>query len=206
MNTRNQEVEFYFEFASPYAYLSSRTIEALCGREGVGLVWKPIMLGPIIQRTGARPLFVDGIRGEYAKMDSERLARRAGIPFRHWPSEPVNSLKAARAALYLKRGPHQAAFIHGCFRAHFAEGRDLYDDEVLLEIAGSLDVDGETLLTAIADPEIKQLLIDETEAAYRRGVFGSPTFFFGEEMLWGNDRLPLLAEIIRECPAGEDIP
>ena len=212
MNTRNQKVEFYFEFASPYAYLSSEAIEGLCQSVGVELVWKPIMLGPILRRTGARPLYLDGIRGEYAQMDCERLAGRAGIPFRHWPPEPVNSLKAARAALSLtlenpgKSSRDPAAFIHGCFRAHFADGRDLFDDDVLLEIAAGLEMDGEALLSVTRDPHLKQRLMDETEAAYQRGVFGSPTFFFGGEMLWGNDRLPLLAELIREHQAGEKNP
>lgn len=203
MNAGRKKVEFYFEFASPYAYLSSEVIESLCRRRGVGLVWKPFMLGPIIRRTGTKPLFMDGLRGAYAKMDCERWAMRAGILFRHWATEPVNSLKAARGALVMKKMLHadhatEVTYIHACFRAHFVKGLDLSDTDILTRIVVGLDKDPEAFLTGIGNASIKQSLIDETESAYERGVFGSPTFFYEGEMFWGNDRLALLEERIGE--------
>ncbi|MCH8882972.1 MAG: 2-hydroxychromene-2-carboxylate isomerase [SAR324 cluster bacterium] len=196
-------VEFYFEFASPYAYLSSEVIEPLCGGLGVPLRWKPILLGPIIKRTGARPLFLDGPRGAYSRADCFRWAARHGIPFRHWARQPVNSLKAARGALYLRETQHFPAYVHACFRAHFVAGRDLFDDAVLAAIVEGLGADVPAFFAAIGEPALKQRLADETEAAYDRGVFGAPTFFYGDEMIWGNDRLPLLEELIREDLARE---
>jgi len=201
MTHPRKTIEFYFEFASPYSYLSSQVIEGLCRRRSVELAWKPIMLGPIIKRTGARPLFVDGLRGAYAKMDCERWAIGAGIPFRHWAAEPVNSLKAARGVLALmaRLGPGSplvARFIHGCFRAHFVEGKDLFDDTVLTGIVYGLGENPEDFLTDLNAGDIKQRLIEETESAFARGVFGAPTFFYDGEMFWGNDRLTILEERI----------
>ncbi|HKI98891.1 MAG TPA: 2-hydroxychromene-2-carboxylate isomerase [bacterium] len=192
-----QPVEFYFELASPYSYLSSEVIGELCGRLGVPLVWRPFMLGPILRRTGSRPLYVDGLRGAYARTDCFRWARLHGIPLRHWAEVPANSLKAARGALYLHGRPSFEPYVHACFRAHFVEGRDLFDDGVLAEIVDGVGEDVRVFHAAIATPAFKQRLIDETEAAWTRGVFGAPTFFYGEEMLWGNDRLPLLERLIR---------
>ncbi len=199
-------VEFYFEFASPYAFLSSEVIESLCARLGTPLIWRPILLGPIFRRTGARPLFLDGLRGDYARRDCLRWARLHGIAFRHWAAAPTNSLKAARGALYLRGRPSQVPFIHACFRAHFVAGRDLFDDALLAEIVAGLGENVAAFQAGVARPALKRELAEETEAAYARGVFGAPTFFFGDEMLWGNDRLPLLERLALERQAAHGAP
>jgi 2-hydroxychromene-2-carboxylate isomerase len=191
-------LEFYFEFASPYAYFASLAVEDLCARHGLELVWRPVMLGAILKHTGAKPLLLDGIRGEYATMDVQRWAGRKGIPFNLPPSFPTNSLKATRGVLHLRGSSAMAAYIHACFRAHWVEGRDLFDGDVMVGIVGGLDLDAEDFFAAINEPALKQQLIDETEAARLRGVFGAPTFFHGGEMVWGNDRMGLLEEIIVE--------
>lgn len=198
---RAHAVEFYFELASPYAYLSSEVVEDLCARLEVPLVWNPFMLGPILRRTGSCPLFGDHPRARYARMDCLRWARLHGIPFRHWAEAPTNSLKAARGALHLLDGPLGVPYIHACFRAHFVEGQDLYDDGVLARLVAKLGGDVEAFFAAIAEPALKRRLAAETETAYARGVFGAPTFFLGREMLWGNDRLPLLERLVREARA-----
>jgi 2-hydroxychromene-2-carboxylate isomerase len=191
-------LEFYFEFSSPYAYFASLSVEALCERHGLGLVWRPIMLGAIIRHTGAKPLLTDGIRGEYATMDCHRWARRNGIPFQVPEPFPVNSLKAARGALLYADRPLLAAYLHACFHACWAEGKDLFQDETIEEIVRGVGEAPEDFFSGIAAPALKQRLIEETEAAHRRGVFGAPTFFYKDEMVWGNDRMPLLEELIRE--------
>jgi 2-hydroxychromene-2-carboxylate isomerase len=99
------DVEFFFDFASPYAYFASERIEPLCERLGVTLRWRPIVLGPIFKRTGVRPLLNDGVRGEYARMDCRRWARLHGVPYREPADLPTNSLKAARGALVLAGQP-----------------------------------------------------------------------------------------------------
>ena len=89
-------LEFYFEFASPYAYFSSLRVEGLCARRGLELAWNPVMLGAIFKQTGAKPLLLDGMRGQYATMDIQRWARRNHIPLCIPAVFPTNSLKAAR--------------------------------------------------------------------------------------------------------------
>ena len=191
-------LEFYFEFASPYAYFASLAVEELCERHDLELVWRPVMLGAVLKHTGAKPLLTDGVRGEYATMDCLRWAKRHGIPFRLPEAFPTNSLKAARGALVLRGRPVLARYVHACFRVHWADGRDLYDDAVLTDIVGEVGENVDAFFAAIADSALKRQLIDETDAAWQKGVFGAPTFFYGNEMVWGNDRLPQLEEIIAE--------
>jgi 2-hydroxychromene-2-carboxylate isomerase len=214
-------LEFYFEFSSPYAYFASERVEAECGRLGLAVDWRPLMLGPILRRTGQRPLLTDGVRGRYARQDCLRWARLHGIPFRLPALHPVNSLKAARGALLLKHaglcvaggaagagaadaadakaGPALlAAYVHACFRAYWEAGRDLFQDEVLADLVAGLGMEVQAFQAGIAAPEAKERLKRETDAAWERGVFGTPTFFYRDEMLWGNDRLPLLERLVRE--------
>ncbi|MCH7477793.1 MAG: 2-hydroxychromene-2-carboxylate isomerase [SAR324 cluster bacterium] len=200
MGTAQQKpaLDFYFEFASPYAYFASLAVEELCGRYGLALAWRPLMLGAVFKRTGAKPLLTDGVRGEYATMDCLRWAKRRNIPFRLPELFPLNSLKAARGALVLGEKPCLVPYIHACFRAYWVEGKDIFQEETLGEIVTELGEDAERFFAAIGAEPIKQRLKEETEVALQRGVFGAPTFFYGSEMVWGNDRLPLLEEIIRE--------
>ncbi len=202
MSGANGELEFYFEFSSPYAYFASLEVEALCARRGLRLAWKPIMLGAILKHTGARPLLTDGIRGVYATMDCHRWARRHGIPFQVPEPFPVNSLKAARGVLLYAERPFLARYIHACFRACWAEGRDLFLEETMAAVVREVGEAPETFFAGIAEPAVKERLIGETEAARARGVFGAPTFFYKEEMVWGNDRMGLLEAIIADDQAG----
>jgi 2-hydroxychromene-2-carboxylate isomerase len=199
-------LEFYFEFSSPYAYFASERVEAECGRLGLELEWRPLVLGPFLRRTGQRPLLTDGARGRDARADCERWARLHDIPFRLPALHPVNSLKAARGALWLKqaalgagtKSPLVAAYIHACFRAYWVEGRDLFQDDVLGALVAGLGIAVQAFQAGIAAPEAKKRLRLETDAAWERGVFGTPTFFYRDEMLWGNDRLPLLERLVQE--------
>jgi 2-hydroxychromene-2-carboxylate isomerase len=210
------DVEFFFDFASPYAYFASERIEPLCERLGVTLRWRPIVLGPIFKRTGARPLLNDGVRGEYARMDCRRWARLHGVPYRDPADFPTNSLKAARGALVLAGQPAallapaagllaptaQCDYTHACFRAYWRDGKDLFADDTLAAVAKDVRLDVDGFFKAIQAPETKQRLIDATEQAWQLGVFGAPTFIVGNERLWGNDRLPLLELLIREQGRG----
>lgn len=199
-------LEVYFEFSSPYAYFASERVEAECGRLGLEVEWRPIVLGPILRRTGQRPLLTDGARGRYARADCVRWARLHDIPFRLPALHPVNSLKAARGALVLKHAglgagamsPLLAAYIHACFSAYWVEGKDLFQDEVLGDLVAGLGMAVQAFQARIAAPEAKERLRRETDAAWERGVFGAPTFFYRDEMLWGNDRLPLLERLVQE--------
>jgi 2-hydroxychromene-2-carboxylate isomerase len=191
-------VEFFFEFSSPYSYFASERIEALCARRGLPLVWRPMMLGGIFPHTGQRPLFTDGVRGAYAVQDCLRWARLDGIPFVVPTPHPVNSLKAARGALALEADARHAAYIHACFRAYWAEGKDISQDGVMAGVVAGLGLDVPAFLGRIADPGIKDRLKAETGGAWARGIFGAPTCVYRGERFWGNDRLPVLERVIEE--------
>jgi 2-hydroxychromene-2-carboxylate isomerase len=188
---QQQPIEFYFEFASPYAYLAADRLEALAVAHGRTVAWRPIMLGAAFKRTGMQPTVNQPLRREYLLRDVARFARLLGLPFAQPAVMPVNSLAAGRAYYWVAEADPDLArrLARALLGAHWGEGRDIGPPEAVAEVAAGLGIDRARLLEAVADPRIKQRLKDETEAAIERGVFGSPFVVIDGEPFWGADRL-----------------
>lgn len=185
-------IEFFWDPASSYTYLASTQIETLADECGATLVWKPFLLGKVFEATGNRAPVSVPAKGQHLFKDMRRWAGLYGIPFVFPKSFPVNSVAPERAAIAADRAGKGAAFARALMNAHWAEGRDVSQPDELKAIAGSVGLDGDAILAATQEPAVKEALKANTDEAIKRGVFGAPTFFVGEEMFWGNDRLELL--------------
>jgi 2-hydroxychromene-2-carboxylate isomerase len=185
-------LDFYFDFASPYGYLASTQIDALAGRYGRTVAWRPIVLGAAFKETGARPLTQTPLKGPYLLHDVPRFARLLGVPLTLPPVMPMNSLAASRAYVWLDDDSLDKAkgLAKVLLHAHWGEGRDLSAPEAVAEIAAGIGIDRTALLAAVADQRIKDRLKEQTQAAIERDVFGSPFIFVDGEPFWGADRLP----------------
>lgn len=193
-NPMSTSIDFYFDFSSSYSYIALPGIGRLADSNAVEVNWKPIVLGFIFKTLNHAPPTADSVKGRYVFHDVERSAELAGLPF-NWPQPfPFNSLTAARVFWYLAAGDNGKAveWARAVFHASFGEGRDCSNPEVLGEIASGLGHDPGELLEGTAKDEVKGRLKEVTGEAMARGVFGAPTFFAGEEMFWGNDRLSQL--------------
>ena len=184
-------LEFWFDFASTYSYLSIMRIEALIRPSEVRVLWRPFLLGPVFRSFGwsTSPFLLQKEKGSYMWKDMERQCRKLGL---HWhrPSEfPRNSVLAARVALLGIDQPWLVPFVQQVMLANFAHDQNIGSESVMREVLDSLALPGEALISAAQADANKAALRNATEEAQRRGVFGAPTFFVGEEMFWGNDRL-----------------
>lgn len=187
-----EPIDFYFDFSSPYAFFAHLRIDGIAARHGRDCRWHPILLGVLFRNTGMGPLTQQPLRGDYARRDWDRLARRAGIAaFRIPEPFPLNSLQPSRAFYWLNdQDPALAkAFTARIFSAYFERGRDVSQAETVADEAKALGIDHQALLAALADPHWKERLRQETEQAMARGVFGSPFVLADGEPFWGNDRL-----------------
>jgi 2-hydroxychromene-2-carboxylate isomerase len=184
-------LEFWYEFASTYSYLSAMRVEALAADAGVEIVWKPLLLGPIFRTQGwdTSPFNIYPAKGRYMVRDMERLAAARGLPFRLPQPFPQNSLHAARLALIGLAEGWGAAFTRAVYDAEFAGGADIGDKRVLAGLLTRLGLDAEALLARSELPETKQRLRQQTEEAQELGIFGAPTFLARGELFWGDDRL-----------------
>jgi 2-hydroxychromene-2-carboxylate isomerase len=184
-------VEFWYEFASTYSYLSVLRIEEAASEAGVPVLWRPFLLGPIFAAQGwsDSPFNIYKAKGEHMWRDLERRAEGYGLPFRRPSAFPRNGLLAARVALVAEREGWCGDFSRAVFRANFVVDRDVGDREVISDIVGTLGRDPQTILCRAGDAANKAGLRERTNAAQRNGIFGAPSFLVGGELFWGDDRL-----------------
>ena len=185
------DVEFYFDFSSPYGYLASCLIDDLAMRYGRGVAWRPMMLGIAMKQTGSQPLVHIPLKGDYSHHDLARTARRLDIPFTTPEQFPIMTLAASRAFYWIDDDDsgQSRRFAKAAFQTIFGEGRDISLPAAVADVAEPLGVDREALLLALKDPAVKDRLKMETNTAVERGVFGSPFIFVDGEPFWGADRL-----------------
>ena len=186
-----KRVEFFFDFSSPFAYLASTQIEALAARKGALLVYRPFLLGALFKAIGTPnvPLFaMPAPKRRLVTADLHRWADHWGVPFRFASRFPMNTVKPLRMVLATPED-HVAALVNAVYRAYWAEDRDISADDVLVDVATSVGLDGAALVAATTDERMKQGLKDVTDQAERIGVCGAPSFLVGDLLFWGQDRL-----------------
>lgn len=184
-------IDFYFDFSSSYSYLALPKLAKLVDDHGVTVNWKPVVLGAIFQALDHAPPSPDTVKGRYVWHDVERTAALQGLPYR-WPEPfPFNGINAARVYWYLAdtNTDSAVAWARAVFDASYGEGRDCSNPEVLAGVAAGMGHDADELLNATKQEAVKARLKEVTAEAMERGVFGAPTFFVGNEMFWGGDRL-----------------
>jgi len=201
------QVDFYFDFSSPYSYLAAESIDALAARQGHRVNWIPMMLGVIFKTTGSAPLTQQHPwRASYSVMDFQRSAEMAGVPFRYPSRFPQAGHNAARVLLWLQQtAPEKAkAFTLAVFRSLFVHDGDIQDAGNLAAIGRTLGIDEAALRASMQDPAVKQRLAANNDDATARQVFGAPTFFVGTEQFWGHDRMPQLERRLQQLN-GRDV-
>jgi 2-hydroxychromene-2-carboxylate isomerase len=187
-------VEFHFDFGSPNAYLAHRVIPAIEQRTGATFRYVPVLLGGVFKATNNRSpgeAFA-GIRNklEYERLETERFLRRHGVTeFNRNPFFPVNTLRIMRGAVAAEMDGVLAGYVEAVFHHMWEQPKKMDEPDVIRAALDQSGIDGAAMLARIEDPAVKQQLIANTEASVERGTFGSPTFFVGEEIWFGKDRL-----------------
>tara|TARA_Y100001970_G_scaffold283412_1_gene398528 strand:+ start:909 stop:1484 length:576 start_codon:yes stop_codon:yes gene_type:complete len=186
-----KKIEFYFDVVSPYSYFASKLICEVVKKNNAILNWKPILLGGIFKAIGS-PI-APGLAPEkkpYLIKDLERISNYYKIPFK-MPSEfPISSLLAMRVLSSLKVN-NIHFYAQKIFEAYWKDNKNIADKEELTALIHSNSVEKANM------QEIKDKLFNNTEAAVKRGIFGAPTFFIGNEMFFGHDRIYLLDDYLK---------
>jgi 2-hydroxychromene-2-carboxylate isomerase len=193
-----KRIEFFYDYASTYSYLAHLEIEALATRRQAELVFRPMVLGFVFKATGnSMPASVPA-KATYMMADVGRWVRHLGLPFRMPGVFPTNTIRALRGAVAALEDGTFLAYHHAVMQAYWANDQDIGDPDVLATVATKAGLDGPRLIARTEDPSVKANLKDNTDEAVRRGVFGAPTFFVGDQMFWGNDRLQFVAEALAD--------
>jgi 2-hydroxychromene-2-carboxylate isomerase len=192
-------IEFYFDVGSPAAYLAWTQLPAIARDAGWEIEYRPMLLGGVFQATGNRSPMGVPAKGQYMQDDLQRFARRHGVEFRHNPHFPINTLLLMRVALGLqmREEARMVPYVDAVFRAIWVEGRNMNDPATVADVLQRAGFDAEKLLALASDPGVKDQLKVVTQGAVARGVFGAPTFFVGDQMFWGQDRLDFVKEALQ---------
>jgi 2-hydroxychromene-2-carboxylate isomerase len=187
-------VEFHFDFGSPNAYLSHKVIPAIEQRTGATFAYVPVLLGGVFKATQNRsPMEAfAGIRNkpEYERLEMMRFVKRHGLDrFRLNPHFPVITLHIMRGAVAAALDGFLMPYVDAMYRHMWEEGLKMDDPAVIRATFDADGFDGARLMERSQAPEVKERLIRNTEASVARGTFGSPTFFVGNEIFFGKDRL-----------------
>ena len=184
-------IEFWFEFGSNYSYLSVMRIEQAAARVGVMIQWRPFLLGPIFKSFGwtTSPFVTQWWKTEYVWRDMERECRKYGLAWTRPTTFPRTALLPARVALVGAAKPWMGEYCRRIMQLNFAADRNIDSPASVSEVLMQMGLRAQEIIDEALDDANKLRLRSQTELAKTKGVFGAPTFFVGEEMFWGNDRL-----------------
>lgn len=187
-------VEFHFDFGSPNAYLSHRVIPEIEARTGATFHYVPVLLGGLFKLTNNKsPMeWNKGVlnKAEYGQIEMQRFIRKHTLNAFVWNEHfPVNTVMIMRGALVAERDGFLADYVETVFACMWERSKKMDDPAVVMGELKSAGLDADAIAEGVQDPAIKQKLMDNTQASANRGNFGSPTFFVGEEMFFGKDKL-----------------
>lgn len=194
---QKKQVEFFYDFTSPTAYLAWSRLPAILERTGATVLYRPMFLGGVMQTTGNRPPGTVAAKGKWMAADLQRWAKRFNTPYKLNPHFPMMTLMVQRAASEWVNRPDFETYLAAIFNAAWQDQKNIADKAVLTEILTTAGFSPEEFFAAAENPANKEKLKATTDEAVDRGVFGAPTFFIGEEMHFGQDRLDFVEEALR---------
>ncbi|MTI43417.1 2-hydroxychromene-2-carboxylate isomerase [Roseibium hamelinense] len=187
------KLQFWFDFASTYSYLSAMCIDRIAKDRQVTIVWRPFLLGPIFKRQGwtTSPFNIYPAKGRYMWQDMARQCEKLNLPLCVPDPFPQNSLLVTRIAHDNREEPWLPAFVQSVFSAEFAQGKDISDPMVLSSLLAGAGAEDPALHLRRAETDgLKMSLRRTVEEAEYRGIFGAPSFVTeGGALFWGHDRL-----------------
>jgi 2-hydroxychromene-2-carboxylate isomerase len=185
------EIDFYFDFASPYGFIAAMQIETIARP----VLWRPFLLGAVYKAVGQSPLEHPLKRAYVIDVDAPRMARQIGLELKVPADFPAHSLPPARVFYWIDRqDPAKAiAFAKAAYRKYWLHGCPTSDAAVAVDAAASVGYDRDRVTAGMQEQATKDRLVAENDEAIRRGVFGSPFFIMDGEPFWGSDRIELMS-------------
>ena len=186
-----KHIEFYFDFISPYTYLGHRRIEN--EGSGINFNYKPILLGGLHKLWNITPQAYIEPKKEFMIMDCEMVSKKFKIDFIFNSKFPLNSIKLMRGCLILENDQLKK-YIELVFDAYWKNNEDVTDNKVLSKILNQIDIKLEEFIEKIEKNDIKEKLKELTSDAFKKKIFGAPTFVINNKNFWGQDRLEYAIE------------
>ena len=181
--------EFYFDFASPYTFLAHKGIRKIEKENSIKIKYMPVLLGALLKLTGVKANIDVPIKGKYMIKDCKLWAEKYNIEFKFNNYFPIITLNLMRCALVAENKGFSQIFINKVFDAIWKDGLNLNDNSILEKLLKNIDINPKNFLIEAIDLKIKNELKKRTDEAYKKGVFGTPSFIVNNKIFWGQDRL-----------------
>ena len=182
-------LEFYFDFISPYSFLAHKQIKKIENREGIKIIYKPVLLGGLHNLHGIKaPAFIPA-KAKHMVRDCKLIAEKNNIKFKFNSYFPIRSLNLMRGVLVAEEDNIKKYYIDNIFNTIWQDGLNMNDAIVIQKILQNLNINPKTFSLRTTSSLIKDLLKKKTNDAYEKGVFGAPTFLVNNKIFWGQDRI-----------------
>ena len=199
---KSSYIEFYFDCSSPWTYLAFVEILPLSQRQNIEIIWKPILVGGVFNSVNQDVYQFrenpNTLKLDYSANDLNLWAKHRNIDISKPQIFPVNSVKAMRGCLFAMQQNCLPLFAQKVFEAYWGRGLNISDEGIIMEIAEEAGLSPQDFKHYIYSQEGKDLLMSNSAQLIEKKGFGSPTFFYRDQMFFGNDRLHLLEEVIRK--------
>lgn len=198
----NKSFEFLFDFGGPNSYLAHKVLPELCEATDATATYVPILLGGLFKITNNQAPMIryaeTPAKRNYEMLEFDRFVKAHNIPFTMNPSFPINSLHLMRGAVAAQHLGCFMPYVNAMMAGMWEDGANTGDPAVVKDVLDKAGLDSAALFAKAEEPEVKAELVANTEKAAARGAFGVPTFFVGDEIFWGKERLPQVAEALRK--------
>ena len=196
----SREIEFFFDYGSPYSYLANHVLDGVAKRTGAEIVYRPFLLGGVFKATGNQSPAMETIEAKrnYGGATLQRWAAHHGAPFHGNPHFPINTLGLMRMANAAQQRDEFSVFHAAIYPAFWVEGLNLGEPNVVAQVLAKAGLDASALAAAAGGDDAKAALRAHTDTAVARGAFGAPTCFVGDEMFFGADHLVFLEAALKE--------
>ena len=181
--------EFYFDFGSPYTFLAHKEIRKIEKENSIKIKYMPIMLGGLLKLVGIKANADIPIKAKYMIKDCKLWAEKNNVTFKFNNYFPIITLNLMRCVLVAEKKAFAQNFINKVFDAIWEDGLNLNDNIIVEKLLKNMDINAKTFLMESVDNKIKDELIKRTDEAYKKGIFGSPSFIVNNRIFWGQDRL-----------------
>ena len=182
-------LEFYFDFISPYSFLAHKQIRKIENKEGMKVIYKPVLLGGLHNLHGIKaPAFIPA-KAKHMVRDCKLIAEKNNIRFKFNAYFPIRSLNLMRGVLVAEEDNVKQYYIDNIFNTIWQDGLNMNDSIVIQKILQNLNINPKTFSLRTTSSLIKDLLRKKTNEAFKKGVFGAPTFVVNDKIFWGQDRI-----------------
>lgn len=193
----SKSVEFFFDYGSPASHLGFFELRKIARAAGAEIVWRPILLGAVFKAINSHSPVDIAPKGKWMMWDLANHAERYGIPFVHNPYFVINTLPLMRGALIAERRGEIERYSEAMLNAVWRDALNMGDPAVIGQALVKNGFDAKAYFAGTQEQSIKDELKARSDAAVSRGVFGAPTFFVGDKMWWGQDRLDWVRDALK---------